>query len=72
MQKLTLRQRQALSLAAHGLTYDQAANALAVTRRTVELHLTRARERLRAANTAQAVGIAVGRGLIPTPEAPDE
>jgi len=61
---LTPRERDCLSSAARGMTYQEIAGALDVSPRTVEQHLASARRKLGAHSTAQAVAIATRRGLI--------
>ena len=61
---LSPRQREALSLAARGLTDIESARAMQVAPRTVREHLRAARLKLRAVNTTHAVAIALSRQLI--------
>lgn len=63
-QILTGRQLDALRLAAAGLTTTQIGRRLGVVNEVVCKHLKAARDRLGARTTAQAVAIAVHRGLI--------
>jgi DNA-binding CsgD family transcriptional regulator len=62
---LTERQIRCLSLAAQGLQMDQIAARIYVTAWSVKNDLIRVREALRARNTAHAVALAIGTGLIP-------
>jgi DNA-binding CsgD family transcriptional regulator len=61
---LTPRERDCLSWAAQGMTYQEIAGALDVSPRTVEQHLASARSKLGAYSTAQAVAIATRRHII--------
>ena len=61
---LTPRERDCLSWAARGMTYQGIAGALDVSPRTVEQHLASARRRLGAQSTAQAIAIATRRHII--------
>jgi DNA-binding CsgD family transcriptional regulator len=54
---LTFRERQCLALAASGLVTKQIAAEIGISEKTVELHLARARHKLGAHTTAQAVAI---------------
>ena len=58
------RHRDVLMLAAQGLTQQQSAKRLDVSRHTVEAHLTEARKRLDATNTAHAVAVAIATGQL--------
>ena len=58
------RHRDVLSLAAQGLTQQQSATRLYVSRHTVEAHLTEARKRLDATNTTHAVALAIATGQL--------
>jgi DNA-binding CsgD family transcriptional regulator len=60
---LTFRERQCLSLAASGRGAKQTAAELGVSEKTVELHLARARHKLGAQTTTQAVAIALVMAL---------
>jgi DNA-binding CsgD family transcriptional regulator len=55
--QLTFRERQCLALAASGLVTKQIAAEIGISEKTVELHLARARHKLGAHTTAQAVAI---------------
>lgn len=61
---LTAREQEVLSGLARGLTDDEIGHSLAISVRTVRFHLNQARIRLEARTRAQAVAIAVYRGLI--------
>lgn len=61
---LSFRQRQALGLAAQGLTVPAIARLLGLAPQTVAKHLQLARETLGAMNTTHAVAIAVAWRLI--------
>jgi DNA-binding NarL/FixJ family response regulator len=63
-EKLTLREMQVLRLLAHGQTARQAGTILKITHRTVSAHTHRIVEKLGAANTTNAVAIAVLDGMI--------
>ena len=58
------RHRDVLMLAALGLTQQQSAKRLDVSRHTVEAHLTEARKRLDATNTTHAVAVAIATGQL--------
>ena len=62
--RLTARQRSALSLVASGLTDDDVASTLGVSRPTAAFHLQTARTRLGAKTRAHAVALALTMGLI--------
>lgn len=61
---LSPRQKQALCLAACGLTDIEAARQMAVAPRTIRGYLQEARRRLNALNTTHAVAIALVARLI--------
>lgn len=61
---LSPRQKQALVLAACGLTDIEAARRMDVAPRTVRFYLQEARRRLNASNTTHAVAIALMARLI--------
>ena len=61
---LTPRERDCLSWAARGMTYQEIAGVLDVSPRTVEQHLTSARSKLGAYSTAQAIAIATRRHIL--------
>lgn len=56
---LSTRERDCITLIAHGLRVSRIAERLKLSEATVELHLQRARRKLRAATTAQAVARAM-------------
>jgi DNA-binding CsgD family transcriptional regulator len=64
MTQLTARERDVLELLAGGLRQEQIADRLEIGPATVRSHLRNATERLGAANSTQAVAIAIRRGLI--------
>jgi DNA-binding CsgD family transcriptional regulator len=61
---LTVRERDCLSLIADGMRTIEVAHKLGISEGTVELHLRKARARLRAKTRDQAVAIAVRAQLI--------
>jgi DNA-binding CsgD family transcriptional regulator len=61
---LTPRERDCLSWAALGRTYQEIAGVLDVSPRTVEHYLAVARRKLGAVSTTQAVGMAMRRGVV--------
>ena len=61
---LSQRERQVLGLLAEGLSSKQAARRLGLSTKTVENHRARILEKLGAANTAAAVGLAHQHGLL--------
>jgi DNA-binding CsgD family transcriptional regulator len=61
---LSRRQRQVLQGMAEGLTDDQVALRLGLTRRTVSTHASRLKKRLGATSRAQVVGIAAALGML--------
>jgi DNA-binding CsgD family transcriptional regulator len=61
---LSARERQCLSLAAHGQTSEDIASKLGITERTVEFHFVSIRSKLAAATRQEAVAKAVQVGLI--------
>jgi DNA-binding CsgD family transcriptional regulator len=66
MIRLTLRQREALALAANGNTNDQIGRALGVTRTTIDRRLAAAYQNLGARDRAHAVALALlGGDLTP-------
>jgi len=67
---LTARQRQALQLYAEGHTYTEIARRMDLTVASVKTHLTRARHRLDAISSANAVFLADQAGLLRKPAAP--
>lgn len=61
---LTERQHAVLRLVAAGLSNKQIARSLSITERTVKFHVTSILTKLEADNRAQAVAVAVQRGLL--------
>jgi LuxR family transcriptional regulator, activator of conjugal transfer of Ti plasmids len=61
---LSSRERQCLSLAAHGQTSQDIAGKLGITERTVEFHFVSIRSKLAAATRQEAVAKAVQAGLV--------
>ncbi len=64
MPLLSTREREILQWTAAGKTQTEIGEILAISYRTVEVHLRSAREKLGALTTAQAVGRATGLGII--------
>ena len=62
--QLTIRERQCLSLAASGLLAKRIAAELGISEKTVELHLARARHKLGACTTTQAVAISLAMTMM--------
>jgi DNA-binding CsgD family transcriptional regulator len=65
---LTRREREILTLAASGLTNDRIAKALGLSASTVRTYVSRATEKLEAANRVHAVALGLSFGLISLPE----
>jgi DNA-binding CsgD family transcriptional regulator len=61
---LSSREKEVLQWAAAGKLQHEIGDILTISHRTVEIHLRSAREKLGALTTAQAVGRAIGIGLI--------
>lgn len=61
---LTRREREVLKMVADGRSNKQIARALKLTERTVKFHVTTILNKLGAENRAQAVALAVQRGLL--------
>ncbi|MGR3461008.1 MAG: LuxR family transcriptional regulator [Roseovarius sp.] len=61
---MSLREREILQWTAEGKSQQDIADILAISHRTVEVHLRSARHKLYALTTAQAVGRAISMGLI--------
>lgn len=61
---ITEKQKQALELASQGLSVVLVAEAMGISVRTVEHHLSEARSRLGAINTTHAVAKSIRLGLI--------
>lgn len=64
---LTPREIEVLRLLSEGLTYGEVGRALHITERTARAHAVAVKEKLQAANTAQAVARAYQRGLLGRP-----
>jgi DNA-binding CsgD family transcriptional regulator len=62
--KLSRREREILQWAAAGKSQTDIGDILGISHRTVEVHLRSAREKMGALSTVQAVGRAIGLGLI--------
>lgn len=62
--KLSLREREILQWVAAGKSQQDVGDILAISHRTVEVHLRSAREKLGALTTPQAVGRAIRLGII--------
>jgi predicted ATPase/DNA-binding CsgD family transcriptional regulator len=62
--RLSPREREVLSLVATGLTTRQIADALTVAERTVRFHVASVLQKLGTSTRAQAVAVAVQRGLL--------
>ena len=67
---LTKRERQILSLAAHGLTSLDCGRRLRISPRTVEVHRANLMRKLNLANQSELLRFAVGRGIL-LPDEPD-
>lgn len=65
---LTDREREAVHLAAHGLTNDQIADQLVISPHTAKTHINRAMIKLAARDRAQLVVIAYQTGLASPPD----
>ena len=63
--ELTGRELTSIALMAEGMTMEDAAQALDVSRETFKSNLKRARDRIGAKNTAHAVAICFRQGLLP-------
>ncbi|PZR00719.1 MAG: LuxR family transcriptional regulator [Cereibacter sphaeroides] len=61
---LSAREREVLQWVAAGKSQQDVGDILSISSRTVEVHLRSAREKLGALTTVQAVGRAIGLGLI--------
>lgn len=64
LHRLTIRERELLALAAHGLTNDKIAAHLTISEATVRTHLGRAMAKLEVHDRAQAVVVAYRSGLV--------
>ena len=62
--RLTPQQRQVIALVSQGRIASEVAEALGISERTVQHHLSEARHRLGARNTTALVAIALRSGLI--------
>ena len=63
--RLTKREIEVLSLIAHGCSSKEAAEALFVSKRTVDFHLANIYDKLQVNNRVQAFRAATRLGLIP-------
>lgn len=61
---LSVREREVLQWVAAGKSQQDVGDILTISTRTVEVHLRSAREKLGALTTVQAVGRAIGMGMI--------
>jgi DNA-binding CsgD family transcriptional regulator len=61
---LSLRERQCLSLIAAGFGAKQMVKEIGISEKTIELHLSRARQKLGARTTAQAVAINLAMAIV--------
>lgn len=61
---LTAREFEVLQMLRMGMQYDEIANRLAITERTARKHATNVKEKLGAANVAEAVAKGFERGLL--------
>jgi DNA-binding NarL/FixJ family response regulator len=64
LDELTAREREVMALVATGLSNDEIAEHLAVTRATAKTHVSRALVKLRVRNRAQLVTLAYETGLV--------
>jgi DNA-binding NarL/FixJ family response regulator len=62
--KLTNREREAVTLVAHGLSNDQIADRMVITPMTAKTHINRAMTKLHARDRAQLVVLAYESGLV--------
>ncbi len=62
--QLSIREREVLQWVAAGKSQQDVGDILSISSRTVEIHLRSAREKMGALTTAQAVGRAIGLGII--------
>jgi len=65
---LTRREREILTHAAGGMTTDEIASTVGISRATVRTYMTRAVEKLGATNRTHAIALAVGMGIVIAPE----
>ncbi|MGW4894027.1 response regulator [Kitasatospora sp. NPDC004240] len=70
LRELTGREREAVALAAHGLSNDEIADRMVISPMTAKTHLNRAMAKLHARDRAQLVVLAYQSGLV-TPETPE-
>jgi two-component system NarL family response regulator len=61
---LTARQRQILTLIAQGMTYDEMAQTLCLSERTIRYHMEEIIQRLHLENRSQVIAYAARIGLI--------
>jgi DNA-binding NarL/FixJ family response regulator len=66
---LTSREMEVLELLCEGLTYAEIGQRLGVAQRTARAHVVAVKEKLAAANNAQAVARGFERGLLRPPRA---
>lgn len=71
LDQLTGREREAVALAAQGLTNDEIAGLLFISPSTAKTHINRAMAKLRARDRAQLVVRAYESGLVTPPATPD-
>jgi DNA-binding NarL/FixJ family response regulator len=64
---LSARERGVLRLVAAGMSNREIGKSLSISERTVKFHVTAILNKLGAENRAQAVALALQRGLLPTP-----
>lgn len=64
LEALTSREREAVALAAHGLSNDEIANRLVISPATAKTHINRAMTKLHARDRAQLVVLAYESGLV--------
>jgi DNA-binding NarL/FixJ family response regulator len=65
---LTRRERQVAAVIAQGMTNQEIAEALVVSIKTVEAHITRVLSKLGFSSRAQIAAWAVAKGLAPAPQ----
>jgi len=61
---LSIRERDILGHTANGMSAGDVADYMRISKRTVEAHLVSVRDKLTARNTANAIAIALRRGII--------
>lgn len=64
LEELTGREREAVALAAHGLSNDEIADRLVISPATAKTHINRAMAKLHARDRAQLVVLAYESGLV--------